>query len=354
MRFKDLVKGGGRRPAPSREVQGTSRRLSDLVRKPGPPQVQEGASLEGRPQESPGVASKDASSQLTAEEAFRRAEATAARILQAAKTQAPPSLTEAEDAVEGLLRALEKGDALLVPFFSPGSPDPSPAREAVHVAILALKIGLELGYAPDELRRLGLVALLHDVGMARLPEAFLHRKGPLSKEERALLERHPEEGARLLDRVGPPWLAEVVRQVHERMDGSGYPHRLKGAEIHEHAQVVGLADLYESLVHPRPFRRRLDPVAALKEILHKERTAFPDRILKALIRALSAFPVGSLVRLNTGEIGRVIAKNPTFPLRPVVEVLARQGKRLEDPVVIDLAQRPLLHIQGSVVEEDLP
>ncbi|MFN3476751.1 MAG: HD-GYP domain-containing protein, partial [Candidatus Methylomirabilales bacterium] len=203
---------------------------------------------------------------------------------------------------------------------------------------------------------LGLVALLHDVGMACLPEALLTRKGPLSSEEQALLERHSEEGAQLLRNLGPQytWLAEVVLQVHEQMDGSGYPQGLRGEEIHEYAYIVGLADVYESLVHHRPFRRRLGPLEALKEILQRKRSAFPDRILKALIRALSTFPVGSLVRLNTGEIGRVMAKNKDFPLRPVVEILARRDKRLEEPVIIDLSQSPLLYIQGSVVEEALP
>ncbi len=84
------------------------------------------------------------------------------------------------------------------------------------------------------------------------------------------------------------------------------------------------------------------------------RTAFPDRILKALIQALTPYPMGSMVRLNTGEIGRVVRKNKDYPLRPVVEVLDRGGKRLEEPVAIDLGQSPLVNIQESLAEEPLP
>ena len=392
MRLKDLVTGGDRGPAPSRAGKGPPQRLSDLVRKGGKPPVQGRVPPEGGPPADPGLAPKEALSRLSAlvrkggkaspqavsaaslegplpppyegegrgggdremaNQVFQRAVNSVEAILQAVRAQAPFSLTPAEEAVEGLIRELQAGDALLVPFFSGGGPSPGPAREAVHVAIISLKIGLELGYAPEELRRLGLAALLHNVGMARLPEALLTRKGPLPPEERAALERHPEEGVRLLRGLGPQatWLAEVVLQVHERMDGSGYPKGLTGQEIHDDAYIVGLADVYESLVHPRPFRRCLGPLEALKEILTRERTTVPDRIRKALIRALSAFPVGSLVRLNTGEIGRVVAKHPDLPLRPVVEVLVRRGKRLEEPVVIDLSQSPLLYIQESVVEE---
>jgi HD-GYP domain-containing protein (c-di-GMP phosphodiesterase class II) len=275
-------------------------------------------------------------------------------MLRAVRADAPLSISAVEKAAELLLDNLQSSDALLVHLFDPGGPDPDPAREAVNVCLVAVKLGLELGYPREELRHLSLAALLHDVGMVRLPEGLVEKTGPLNPLERSTLARHPEEGAHIITRLGPEytWLAEVVLQVHERVDGSGYPQVLKEDEIHEFAQVVGLADVYESLVHHRPYRRQLSPVEALKEILHRERAAFPDRILRALVQAMSPYPVGSLVRLNTGEIGLVVAKNKDRPLRPIVEVLFQRGKRLVQPVVIDLSQSPLLHIQDSVVETE--
>jgi HD domain len=384
MRFKDLVTGGVHGPTPSREGNGGSRRLSALVQR-GQPAVQGAVPPEGGPLEDPGVVPKEASGRLTppvrrgekaspqavwsaslegstltdhetVDQVLRRAVNSIEAILQSVRTQTPFPISPAAKAVESLLRGLKDSDALLIPFFSREGPSLGPAREAVHVAIISLKIGLELRYASEALRRLGLAALLHDVGMARLPEVLLTRKGVLHPEVRAAMQRHSEGGARLLMGLGPQagWLAEVVIQVHERMDGSGYPKGLTGQEIHDDAYIVGLADVYESLVHPRPFRRCLGALEALKEILTRERTTFPERILKALIRTLSAFPVGSLVRLNTGEIGRVVAKHPDLPLRPIVEVLVRQEKRLEEPLVIDLKQSPLLHIQESLIEDALP
>jgi hypothetical protein len=276
-------------------------------------------------------------------------------ILRAVKAQAPFSISSAEEAAEFLLQNLQAGDALLVHVFTAGGPSLDPALETVNVCLLAVKFGLELGYTKEELRQLSLAALLHDVGMARLPEGLVEKNGPLNPVERASLGRHSEEGAQIIMGLGSEytWLAEVIIQIHERVDGSGYPKALKGTEVHEYAQVVGLADVYESLVHHRPFRRRLSPLEALKEILSRERTAFPDRVLKALIQALSPYPVGSLVRLNTGEIGRVVAKDKERPLRPVVEVLVRGGKRLEESMVTDLSQSPLLNIQDSLTEETL-
>lgn len=289
------------------------------------------------------------------EQVFQKAIETMGGILKAARARSSFSITGAETVAEHLLDHLEAGDTLLVPVFAAGSPYPDPAREAVHVCILAVKFAIELAYTRDELCRLSLAALFHDVGMARLPEELVEKKGPLNPFERASLARHPEEGVQIIWGLGPEytWLAKIVSQVHERVDGSGYPNALKGIEVQEDAQIIGLSDVYESLVHDRPYRKRLSPVEALKEVLHRERTAFPDKILKALIQALSPYPVGSLVRLNTGEMGRVVARNEARPLRPVVEVLVRGGKQMEQPAVIDLSQSPLLNVQDSVLEESL-
>lgn len=289
------------------------------------------------------------------EQVFQKAVDTMGGILKAARARSPFSISGAETVAEHLLDHLEAGDTLLVPVFAAGSPYPDPAREAVHVCILAAKFALELDYTRDQLLQLSLAALLHDVGMARLPEELIEKKGPLNPIELASLGRHPEEGVQIIWGLGPEytWLAKIVSQVHERVDGSGYPNALKGIEVQEDAQIIGLADVYESLVHDRPYRQRLSPVEALKEVLHRERTAFSDRILKALIQALSPYPVGSLVRLNTGEMGRVVARNEARPLRPVVEVLVRGGKQMEQPAVIDLSQSPLLNVQDSVLEESL-
>ncbi|MBI4561926.1 MAG: hypothetical protein HY724_07750 [Candidatus Rokubacteria bacterium] len=182
-----------------------------------------------------------------------------------------------------------------------------------------------------------------------MPPEVLHKRGPLNPAERELLQAHQREGATLLRQLGPDyaWLAETVARRYGMAEGPRHPED----KTEEHAAIIRLADVYESLVHHRPFRQPIGPLEALGEILRRERAAFPDRILKALIEALSTFPVGSLVRLNTGEIGRVVKQNKDIPLRPVVEVFVRRGKRLEQPAVIDLRHSPLRHIEDSVAEE---
>ena len=376
-RLSDLVREETKSPDKGVATHPSSPgRLSDLLRKNGRADslVQEGDGSKGSPLKRAWFPSKEASTEHAViekrgrskhlgrkdrdapEKVFHSAVDTMKGILKAVRTHSSLPISTAEKAVELLLQTLEADDALLVPVFSARGHSLDPPMEAVNVSILAVKFGMELAYTTEELRQLSLAALLHDVGMTRLPVGLVEKQGRLNPVERSSLAQHPEEGAQTIRGLGPEytWLAEVIMQVHERVDGSGYPQALKGPEVHEYAQIIGLADVYESLVHHRPYRRRLSPIEALKEILHRERTAFPDRILKALIQALSPYPVGSMVCLNTGEIGRVVRKNKDYPLRPVVEVLGRGAKRLEEPVVIDLGQSPLVNIQESLAEEPLP
>ena len=143
-------------------------------------------------------------------------------------------------------------------------------------------------------------------------------------------------------------------QEQEREDGSGYPHGLKGEQIHKYAKVVGLADMYESMTHARPFHRLRVPFEAVKEIMSAERGKFPNQILRGLIQGLSTFPVGSLVRMNSKEIARVTATNPASPLRPVVEILTGpMGDLLATPRRVDLAQNSLMFITDAASPDEV-
>jgi HD-GYP domain-containing protein (c-di-GMP phosphodiesterase class II) len=220
----------------------------------------------------------------------------------------------------------------------------------VNVAILAVKIGQGIGYGEEDLQRLALVSCLHDVGMLIVPQNILEKPGRLDPDEVALIRQHPEKGFQMLQTLGPAldWVATVALHEHEREDGSGYPQGLKGDEIHEYAKIVGLADLYEALTHSRPYQKTRISFDAVKEIMSVDRSRFPNRILRGLIQGLSTFPVGSLVRLNSKEIARVVATNPTFPLRPVVEILKdSRGEWLPSPRRVDLAQNSLLYITDT-------
>jgi HD-GYP domain-containing protein (c-di-GMP phosphodiesterase class II) len=231
------------------------------------------------------------------------------------------------------------------------------AAHAVHVAVLAVNLGGGWGYAPEELVKLALASLLHGVGMMRIPQSVLEHSGPLTPEQRTVVESHPIRGAELIAGLGPEfeWLQTVILQEHERHRGQGYPHGLSEKNIHEYARIIGLADTFVSMTHPRPWRDPLAPYNAATEIVYVRKGEFDPRLIKTFIKRVTIFPVNSLVRLNNLTIGRVLIVHDDAPLRPTIEIL--HDPRLRPPYVakvLDLRDHPLLHVVGYASEKDLP
>jgi len=228
--------------------------------------------------------------------------------------------------------------------------------QMVNVAIFAVEIGVGLLYSREQLIKLGVAGLLHDVGMWKIPREIIEKHGHLNDEEFEMVRKHPEYGFEILSSLGEEyaWLAEIALQEHERENGQGYPRGLKGEEINESAKIIGLADVYEAISHFRCYKKHLIPHYALKELLNTQRGVFPSRIIKALIGRFSIFPLYSYVRLNSGYIGRVIEVNEAYPLRPTVKILFDSQKKKVDKIqTINLADTPILYITGAVDEEEL-
>jgi hypothetical protein len=203
-----------------------------------------------------------------------------------------------------------------------------------------------LGYYGEELHRLALAGLVHDIGLFAMPTGLLTKSARLTPEERTLIEQHPERGFEIILACDPAvhWLAQLTRQAHERWNGQGYPQGLKGRQIHEMAQICGLVDVFDALVSERPYRPRLFPHEAVKELLVTERSTFPREILKALVEQLSVYPLGTTVRLTTGEVGVVVKINSRYPLRPVVKVTRTERGEGGQPRELDLSLTPLITV----------
>jgi len=332
MTLTDLVRGHGpsRPKTPHEEFHSLIRLVRTARQSPPSGEAPEELTALGPQSGSGAVPFGDV---MASDDVLQRVVAVMEAVLQSVRARTSFSVTTLEAILEALLESLQTSDVLLLPFFSPGGGSTNPAPKAVNVCALSLKIGTHLNYAPDQVRKLGLAALLYGAGIGRT-----------QKDEAPLVQGL---GARY------PGVMDVVVQLRERTDGAGSASGFRDRESHEHAHIVGLAGLIESLTRRRPVRSGLCPSDAIKEVLQRERGTFPDKILKALIRILATLPVGCLVRLNTGEICRVVAKSDRFPLRPMVVVLVRRGKRLPEPTPIDLSQNPFLHIQGFVTEETL-
>ncbi len=227
------------------------------------------------------------------------------------------------------------------------------STHSVNVAILSIRLAQTLNYSLEDQVRVGLAALLHEIGVAWLPERLLHATGQVSSEVR----QRPVYGAKILGHLKPPfdWIAQIVGQIYEREDGSGFPLGLAGKDIREEAKILSIMDVFEACIHDRPYRNALTGYQLLEELTHDDTKSFSDRIIKALLNSFSLYPYNEYVLLNSKELARVVEVNPTNSFRPLVQILYdSNGVELEEPRETDLAQSSLLFITQAISYHELP
>ncbi|MDZ7748010.1 MAG: HD-GYP domain-containing protein [Halofilum sp. (in: g-proteobacteria)] len=210
----------------------------------------------------------------------------------------------------------------------------------VNVCVFALAFGLHLGLDQAMLTRLGMGALLHDVGKTRTPPELLNKTGPLTEEEFAIIKRHAQDGYELMKATGdvPDEVLEIIRLHHERVDGSGYPLGLHGEDVPLHVRVTGLADAYDAMTSDRSYQSALSADDALHQLYQQARESFGDDLVQEFIRCVGIFPVGSVVQLDNGAVGVVVATRADARLQPtLLLVRSPDGAYYDKRVLLNLA-----------------
>lgn len=275
--------------------------------------------------------------------------AAAQRCLESVQQQQQIALGDIPPLVEQMVNRLLIDDPELLRLVMLGEERFSLAVHSVNVAILTMRVGLELGMKPVALADLGIAALLHDIGMTKVPH-LLQAPQHLNPEEIRALREHPLWGERIARRCAelPSFVGEVIVQEHERADGSGYPNRLAGSAINERAQLVGLLDVYEALIHNRPYRQPVLPAEAARILTGDYRRAFSRDTLRAFLHALPVYPVGSWVRLTTGAVAKVVSHHEGVLFTPVVQVFRDRYGQPAMPEMLDLYREPNIAISEAV------
>lgn len=275
------------------------------------------------------------------------------QVIQDIKDKKPISPQPLEKLIPKIYEAVTKDEYLFLKAIQRKRYGTWLISHSVNVTIFAVKVGIGLKYDRDKLLRLGLAAFLHDVGMTAVPNSIIFKHGKLNPAEFAVVKEHPLHGYELLKHLKNdyPYIVETALQEQEREDGSGYPQGLSGENIHEFAKIVGIVDGFEALVHGRAYREGFITYNAIQKIIEQRSKQFNAKYIRALINSVSMYPVGSLVKLSTDEIARVISVNSQRPMRPIVELLTdADGVKLRVPIRINLEEEPLIYIVKPIEE----
>jgi HD-GYP domain-containing protein (c-di-GMP phosphodiesterase class II) len=221
---------------------------------------------------------------------------------------------------------------------------------ALDVAVYMTSFGRFLQLPEDQISLLGYLGLMQDIGKVRVPDEILAKREPLTAPELVQARQHVEHSVAILrENSGlPTVLADLAALHHERYDGSGYPRGLQGKDIGMFGSIAAIADTFDALTSRRPYAAPVSPSTALSMLYKWRGTLFDPTLVEQFIRCIGIFPLGSLVELNSGEVGIVITQNTEKRLQPRVMVIRdAQGHALRPQKLLDLARAPKLSPDDS-------
>jgi HD-GYP domain-containing protein (c-di-GMP phosphodiesterase class II) len=224
--------------------------------------------------------------------------------------------------------------------------DRYPSRHSLQTMMLALATGTTMGLTEPELMELGVGCLAHDAGMLLVDPDLWSEPRKLTDVERLEITKHPTAIYERIARHSEFTTGSrmVVYQMHERLNGRGYPRGRSGRQIHVLARIAAVADVFVALVSPRPHRRALLPYLAMETLIRQTRRGlFDPAAVRGLLRTIAMFPIGSHVLLSDGRVARVLRAQGDHYTRPIVNAWRVESPD-EPPATIDLSGTPELQI----------
>lgn len=253
------------------------------------------------------------------------------------------SLNEVGKQVAEMARSVERNPEAMIWLARLRSTDQYSYDHALDVSVHMMVFARFLGLAPKIIEQLGIAGLMQDIGKIDIPSCVLNKPDNLTDEEYKLVQSHVASSLEMLlgQPTFPNHVLEIVASHHERADGSGYPRRLKGERISFHGELAGLVDTYCAMTRDRAYGTAISSQKALESLIGMRGSKFREPVVDQFIQCIGLYPVGSLVELNTGEVGVVIQQNQVRRLKPRLMILLGPDKSIErNPITIDLMMEP--------------
>ena len=226
------------------------------------------------------------------------------------------------------------------------------ARSSVNTAILAIILSEALELPKNKINEITIAALLHDIGMMKIPQNILNKTEALTDIEKQAVAAHTAYGYKtaMSELMYTREIALSIMQHHERWDGKGHPNGLSGTDIDIGARIITVADAFVAMITPKSYRDLMLGYQAMKNLLADNARIFDPEIIKVMIRSIGIYPIGSIVLMNDASLARVVKSSPEAPMRPFIRILIdATGEVLgEDSEPLDLKKNKNLFIVRAI------
>lgn len=295
-------------------------------------------SVQARPAERPARTADMASELERASRIFQESRRNVASMFDEARLGGLGATDTVEPVVDNIADSVARNPTAMIGLARLKSADDYTFMHSMAVSAMMVALARNLGWDEARVRDAGMAGLMHDVGKAQIPLSILNKPGTLDDVEWKTMRTHSERGHAILSetRGVTPAALDAVLHHHEKVDGSGYPHRLTGDQISDLAKMAAVCDVYDAVTSDRPYKGGWQPTAAIRKMT--EWTGhFDGAIFKAFVKTVGIYPVGSLVRLKSQRLAVVVDHDPAHLLQPTVKVFFSLRSMVHiEPVVLKL------------------
>ncbi|MBV8659824.1 MAG: HD-GYP domain-containing protein [Burkholderiales bacterium] len=250
------------------------------------------------------------------------------------------SMEAVEPVVANITESILRNSGALIGLMHIKNKDDYTFLHSVSVCTFMVAFCRSVAMDDETIRQAGLGGLLHDTGKALVPDEILNKPGRLTDEEFEIIRRHPRDGYEIL--LKTPGVGEIPLDItlhhHERVDGSGYPEKLPGEQISTLAKMAAIVDVYDAITADRVYHKGMSPTDALRKIFEWSKFHFDPALVKAFMRCIGIYPVGTLVLLESNRLAVVIEHNEESLLQPKIKVIYDIKRGYITPIEIDLAR----------------